>query len=109
MRVYCDRDSRFVGTQTGYYLINSNIAYAYYVVPSTHRHIAISKIGRQPSDNITEILIKEKHQEQLWKQDMRMRCGQRPRDVESQRIIRVRQIDEEEAKKYRFDVYFIRQ
>lgn len=108
MKVYVENDNRFLGNSSGRLLTHSNYNIAYYKVLNTNRHIAIISLNSMNIHGISTVVISDYKDEPLWKQDMHMRMGQKPRKIETRKVIQVQEISVDEAIKYQFKVYKIK-
>lgn len=107
MKVYIEKSKRFIGSRTVANLGYVGTDIAYYKILQTNRHLAIiSPIGRNVH-GINIVAIREIKKEPLWKQDMQIRMGRMPRNIETQRTFNVHELSPEDASKYVVEVYEI--
>ena len=107
MKVYIEKSKRFIGSRTVANLGYIGTDIAYYKILQTNRHLAIiSPIGRNVH-GINLVTICESKKEPLWKQDMQIRMGRIPRNIETRRTFNVHELTPEDASRYVVEVYEI--
>ena len=107
MEVYIEKSKRFIGSRTVANLGYIGADIAYYKILQTNRHLAIiSPIGRNVH-GINIVTICESKKEPLWKQDMQIRMGRMPRNIETRRTFNVQELAPEDASRYVVEVYEI--
>lgn len=107
MEAYIEKSRRFIGSRTVANLNYVGADIAYYKILQTNRHLAImSPIGRN-IHGLNLVVICESKKEPLWKQDMQLRMGRTPRNIETRRTFNVQELTPEQASKYVVEVYEI--
>ncbi len=107
MEVYIEKSKKFIGSHPVANLSYIGTDIAYYKILQTNRHLAIiSPMGRN-IHGINLVTICESKKEPLWKQDMQIRMGRMPRNIETRRTFNVHELTPEDASKYVVEVYEI--
>lgn len=81
---------------------------AYYHVIGTPIFLAITNERNEAFDDLNELIVTETQRQPLYKQIMAINMGRKPKDIQNNRVFRLKQIDPTEYGGQYYEVYMAR-
>lgn len=110
MRAYTLSNQRFNRELSLREISNINMNVALYKAIDTGRHVALTNQNGMALNHITELVIEEDIKTPLYKQAMAMQLGQNPHkyDRKMRKVLRLKQLSEDDKLDYMYKVYMAR-